>query len=155
MGDISYDDATEGRLHLSGAGFGSFNYELRDPRSATMEGVGLEKLRNYNLNRKLEDIHCPRTITVMTTWGLAGIGVDPSGGSSLASGDGSMSMTRAKWAMANFYHEREIDHDDMGWLEGDHEQDLVDDGWSDGVHKIWNQLKGKTLAEMGITSVGN
>lgn len=119
MGDMGYGDATEGRLHLSRLTINS-NWNVTLPRFANLEGVGLEKLRNYNLDRRIGDIKVPRTMNIMfTDFGSTSVGLNPSDESSLEY-TGTWE-SRAKWALANFALERNIDANNWGWIEGAHE----------------------------------
>jgi hypothetical protein len=153
MGATSYNDASEGRLHLQGAYIRS-NGTMTLPNFATMEGVGLEKLRHYNLNRKVGDIKCPRTMYAMTDLGATALGLSPSDMAAIDTNYG-MSDSRARWMMANFYVGRQLDGDDMGRVEGDHEQGTIDANWANGVNKAWDQVKGKTLRELGVNAIGS
>ena len=153
MGAEDYNDATTGRLHLGGAGIGA-TYSWTDPRNATMEGVNLEKLRNYNLDRTVGSIRCARTMEIMTNWGMAGIALTPQNASRMEWGYGGMSESRVKWVMASYFHGRELDANDMPF-ESDHEQAIIDRDYSQGVEKAWTQVRGKTLRQLGITSIGN
>lgn len=152
MGPVSMDDATEGRLHLDGANI-NFSWGWgNNPRSATLEGVGLEKLRNFNLDRKIGDIKMPRTMNIMTPLGMTPVGRNPADATSL---EGYASLDRSKWMMANFQMGRELDRDDMGYAEGSHDQGLIDNNWSAGVNKAWNQVLNLTPRQLGVSTVGN
>jgi hypothetical protein len=51
-------------------------------------------------------------------------------------------------AMASFFLGRKLDADDMGFLEGDHDQQLIDDNYLNGVVKAWDNVKDKTVGEL-------
>lgn len=152
MGATSYDDASEGRLHLQNA-YLRTNGTMDPPTSATMEGVGLEKLRHYNLDRKIGDIKCPRTMYAMTSLGATALALSPN--DTYLIQEAGMSLSRAKSMMASFYVGRELDANDWGFMEGGSDQATIDANWENGLRKAWDQVKGKTLRELGINSIGN
>ncbi len=50
--------------------------------------------------------------------------------------------------MACFYLGRELDADDMGPLEGDHDGALIDANWRHGAKKAWDLVKDRTISSL-------
>ena len=153
MGDTSYNDASEGRLHLSEALISTHSWRFVDPTTATMEGVRAQDVRNYNLDRPLQSIRCPRTLRFnFDLSGWATIGVNPSNAKSM---EWDSDESLIKTYLASYYLERRLDRNDWGFLEGDHDGALIEANWSNGMNKIWDQVKDRSLRDMNISSVGN
>lgn len=151
MGGASYDDASEGRLHLETASIGTAAWNFSTPRTATMEGVGLEKLRHFNLNRRIIDIKCPRTMKVLAMYGELELAMTPTDTVTFKHSD----LGWAKMVLSSYYLQRVLDEDDMGIVEGGHDQDLIDANYMNGARKMWDQVKNQTLSGLGISSIGN
>jgi hypothetical protein len=162
MAEVSYDDPTEGRLHLEGASM-TGQYALggppqaarwyRGPDSATMEGVPGPDARNANLDRKLKDIRVARTMgvdDVFGHWRIFTAALTPTGEERLESvghsiGDDGMRETKARLAQ----------YATGNYLDPSRDRAAIDSNWGAGLTKVWDQVRNRTLREMGIASIGS
>jgi uncharacterized protein DUF4157 len=161
LGGASLDDATEGRLHLGGArifymyqGTNEVPQWAHDPMDATMEGVPGPDARNQNLDRKVRDIHAPRTMNIGQMRPLAfapptyvehfTLGLNPAGTTHTIE-EGGMGLVDGKRVLSSFF---------LGVTLTDSDP-RVEASWASGASKVWDQINDKTLRQMGIASVGN
>ena len=160
VGSKSYNDPTEGRLHL-----GTFELNIEDKQSAplttpgtraTMKGVPGPDARNVNLHRPLDDMQIARTVRVhWNGYGANGnvnLGVGPGAKQEIDQLAADESIDR--FAMASYYVGRRLDIDNAGPFEGHDDQKEINANWRPGMHHLWNLLRGKTVAQLHIKNVG-
>lgn len=163
VGGQDYDDSTAGRIHLDGMFLEPTRsgFQLQVDANARMASVPGQDARNVNVDRRLEDIRVARTFDVGfrdevgTSLQFAGA-VSPAG--ALRHNDiQTKDQSDARWALASYYlgerlrppPESNSRNPDAPW-----DRQKIHDNWDKGLTKVWNQIRGKTLRQLGVGSVG-
>jgi hypothetical protein len=159
IGTENFSDSTAGRLHIEG-----IKIDGRHEEGTTVNLDGLqakltevpEAARKLILNRKIGDINVSRTI--------AGFGVDPVAGLSdprtiphFAFG---VKPQRTKNKAGHQFHILVYKQEDKAYETNEPAQRQLKriDGaasWQDGLTRIWDMIKGRTLSSLGVSNVGN
>lgn len=149
IGSADYGSATEGRVLLA-AGRLEANWPYpenpfrwtRSPDTVTMPGVP-DRARQKNLNRKIQDMPVVRTMRVSTSlttmWFTVAMSADGTETAQPFHSDPDL----MEWVLASFLLDRPVRPG----------SDDIKANWRLGITKCWDQVRNKTFAELGISSI--
>lgn len=151
--EISFHDATEGRLHFGDAKIEGTRPMFRLPTSATMEGVPGPAARAVNMTRTIRDIRVAKTIDIFCVSPnepsyVLGMAIGPTPSYQFYQGD----ISIAGIYLASLAVGRWLDADDWSG-ERDHDQAIIDANHYNGLNMIWDRIQRTTIRAMGISSI--
>jgi hypothetical protein len=159
MGTENFNDSTAGRLHIEGI---KIDGRHEDGTTVRLDGLKAKltdvpsAAKKLILDRKIGDINVSRTIE--------GTGVDPVAGISdprtLPHFAFGVKPQKTKDRAGHQFHILVYtqDHQPVETnAPAQHQLRRIDGAasWQDGLTRIWDMIKGKTLKSLGVTSVGN
>lgn len=143
-----YSDPSTGQLHLDGLTL-FLNGHIDSRGVARMEKVG-DAAANLDGDRKLKDIKAQRTMNVRWDYpdGSGGFGMSISASGRLADDEFGHDD---KTAAASFYLEKSL----FPGPGGKTHEAAINSNYTNGLHKIWNNIKNKTPHELNFKIEGD